>query len=57
MTELKPIKLDEDLRRPGMQRVLDALKKVEEEAPRLIDKALIAAFARSKRQDGGQMAQ
>lgn len=56
MTELKPIKLD-DLRRPGMQRVLDALKQVEEEAPGLIDKALIASFARSQRRDGGQMAQ
>jgi hypothetical protein len=56
MTELKPIKLD-DLRRPGMRRVLDALKQVEEEAPGLIDQALNASFARSIRQDGGQMAQ
>jgi hypothetical protein len=56
MTELKPIKLD-DLRRPGMQRVLDALKQVKEEAPGLIDKALNASVARSNRQDSGYMVQ
>ena len=52
MTDRKGIKVD-DLRQPGMRRVLDAMRQIKEEAPGLIEEALTASFALTKRQDGG----
>ena len=56
MTEFKPIKLD-DLRRPGMQRVLDAMRQIEEEAPGLLDEALTASIALAKQRGDGHLPQ
>jgi hypothetical protein len=46
-------KLDE-LRQPGMRRILEAMKLVEQESPHLIDHALLALAepARSRGEDG-----
>lgn len=33
----------EDMRQPGMRRVLEGLKQIQEEAPGFLDKATIAA--------------
>jgi hypothetical protein len=50
--------IDLDVRQPGMRRVLDALKQIEEEAPGLVEDAAIAATAFSKtRSDGGRVPQ
>jgi hypothetical protein len=49
----KWVKLD-DLREPGMRRVLEALKLIEEEAPGLLDQASVAAAEPAKRnREGG----
>lgn len=51
----KWVKLD-DLRQPGMRRVLEAWKQIEEEAPGLVDSASHAAGELSKpRNDGGRV--
>ena len=48
----------EELRQPGMRRILDALTQIEEEAPGLVGEATLAANALSKaRNDGGRMPQ
>jgi hypothetical protein len=48
----------EELRQPGMRRILDALKQIEEEAPGLVNEAALAAAELSKaRGDGGRMPQ
>jgi len=48
----------EDLRQPGMRRIFDALKQIEEEAPGLVEDAAVAAAELSKvRSDGGRMPQ
>jgi hypothetical protein len=51
MTDQKSIRLDE-LRQPGMRRILEAMKLIEDEAPGLLDEASIAAIEISK--DRGQ---
>jgi hypothetical protein len=43
-----------DAGRPGMRRILEALRQIEEEAPGLIDDAALAATELSRtRSDGG----
>jgi hypothetical protein len=50
--------IDLDVRQPGMRRILDALRQIEEEAPGLVEDAAIAATALSKRRsDGGRVPQ
>jgi len=57
MKNAKWIKLD-DLRQPGMRRILDAFKQIEEEAPGLVDIAALAAAELAKRRnDGGRVPQ
>ncbi len=57
MADRKWMKLDE-LRQPGMRRVLDALQQIEEEAPGLVSEAAVAAAELAKgRSDGGRMPQ
>jgi hypothetical protein len=57
MQDRKWMKLEE-LRQPGLRRILDALKQIEEEAPGLVDEAALAAAELSKRRsDGGRMPQ
>ncbi|WP_157100017.1 hypothetical protein [Rhodoplanes sp. Z2-YC6860] len=57
MPDRKWMKLD-DLRQPGMRRIFDALKQIEEEAPGLVEDAAVAAAVLSKgRSDGGRMPQ
>jgi hypothetical protein len=47
-----------DVRQPGMRRILDALRQIEEEAPGLLDDATLAAIELSKpRGDGGRVPQ
>jgi hypothetical protein len=43
----------EQLRRPGMRRILDALKTIKEERPGLVEKATLAAAALAKCRGGG----
>jgi hypothetical protein len=51
----KPIKLEE-LRQPGMRRVLEAMKAIEEERPGLVEEAALAAAELAKsRGDGGRI--
>ena len=45
--------IDLDLRRPGTRRVLEALRQIEEEAPGLIDEAVLAATELAKRRGSG----
>jgi hypothetical protein len=46
----------ENLRRPGMRRVLDALRAIKKEQPGLVEKASLAAGELAKRRrDGGPM--
>ena len=52
MQNQKWIKLD-DLRQPGMRRLLDAMKQLEEEAPGLLDEAALAATQLTKGRDNG----
>lgn len=56
MTNRKWIELD-DLREPGMRRILDAMKQIKEEAPGLIEEALTASIELAKRQNGGRLPQ
>jgi hypothetical protein len=57
MPDSKRIKLKE-LREPGTQRATDAMQKIEEEAPGLLDEAVLAAAALKKnRGDGGRIPQ
>ena len=46
-------------RRPGMRRILDGMRQIEEESPGLIDEAVKASFelAKRRRGDGGRMPQ
>jgi hypothetical protein len=45
-------------RRPGMRRILDALKAIKEERPGLVEKAALAAGElRRRRGDGGRIPQ
>lgn len=45
-------------RRPGMRRILDAMRQIEEESPGLIDEAVKASFELERRRgDGGRMPQ
>ena len=47
-----------DVRQPGMRRILEALRQIEEEAPGLFDDAALAATELSKtRSDGGRVPQ
>jgi len=57
MQDKKWVKLEE-LRQPGMRRVFDALKQIEDEAPDLLNEAALAAAELAKaRSDGGRMPQ
>jgi len=56
MSDRKCIKLDE-LRQPGMRRILDAMKQIEEEAPGLLDEALTASMALAKQRGDGHLPQ
>ena len=57
MADRKWMKLDE-LRQPGMRRIFDALKQIEDEAPGLVNEAVVAAAELAKsRRDGGRMPQ
>jgi hypothetical protein len=48
----------EELRRPGMRRILEALKAIKEERPGLLEEASLAAGELAKRRrDGGRMPQ
>lgn len=50
--------IDLDLRRPGTRRILDALRQIEEEAPGLVDEAVLAATELAKgRGNGGHVPQ
>ena len=50
--------VDLDVRQPGMRRILEALRQIEEEAPGLLDDATLAANELSKiRSDGGRVPQ
>jgi hypothetical protein len=51
----KPMKLD--LRQPGMRRILDAMRQIEEEAPGLLDEALTASIALAKQRGDGHLPQ
>ena len=46
----------EELRQPGMRRVLEAMKSIEKERPGLIEDAMVAAseLAKKNRGDGGR---
>jgi hypothetical protein len=52
----KWIKPDE-LRQPGMRRILDAMRQIEKEAPGLLDEALSASIDFAKRPDSGHVQQ
>jgi len=52
MRDGKWIKLEE-LRQPGIRRVLEAMQLLEEEAPGLLDDATIAATELTKGRDEG----
>lgn len=57
MQDRKWMKLQE-LRQPGMRRIFDALKQIEDEAPGLVNEAAVAAAELAKsRSDGGRMPQ
>ena len=43
----------EELREPGMRRVLEAMKQIKEESPGLLDKASLAASELVRGQNGG----
>jgi len=46
----------EQPRRPGIRRILDALKAIKEERPGLVEKATLAAGELAKRRgDGGRI--
>ena len=52
MQDRKWMKL-EDLRQPGMRRLLEAMKQIEEEAPGLLDDATLAATQLAKGRGSG----
>ena len=57
MQDRKWMKLEE-MRQPGMRRIFDALKQIEDEAPGLVNEAAVAAAELAKsRSDGGRMPQ
>ena len=56
MTDPKWIKLD-DVRQPGMRRILEAMRQIKEEAPGLIEEAVTASIVLAKRQNGGRLPQ
>ena len=57
MQDRKWMKLEE-MRQPGMRRIFDALKQIEDEAPGLVNEAVVAAAELAKsRRDGGRMPQ
>ena len=56
MSDRKWIKLD-DLREPGMRRIFDAMRQIEEEAPGLLDEAVTASIALAKQRGGGRLPQ
>jgi hypothetical protein len=56
MSDRKWIKLD-DLRQPGLRRILDAMRQIEKEAPGLLDEALSASIDFAKRPDSGHAMQ
>lgn len=56
MSDRKCIKLDE-MRQPGMRRILEAMKQIEEEAPGLLDEALTASMALAKQRGDGHLPQ
>jgi hypothetical protein len=43
----------EEARRPGMRRILDAMKAIERERPGLLEKAAVAAKELAKNRGGG----
>jgi hypothetical protein len=46
----------DELRQPGMRRILDALKAIKEEQPGLLEEASLAAGELAKRRgDGGRV--
>jgi 3,4-dihydroxy-2-butanone 4-phosphate synthase len=49
----------EELRRPGMRRVLEAIEEIENERPGLLEGAVLAARVASKNRgdDGGRMSE
>jgi hypothetical protein len=50
-------RIDLDVRQPGMRRILEALRQIEEEAPVLLDDATLAAELSRARSDGGRVPQ
>jgi len=46
-----------DLRQPGMRRILDAMRQTKDEAPGLIEEALMASLELAKRRNGGRLPQ
>lgn len=50
------IKPDER-RQPGMRRILEAMRQIEEEAPGLLDEALTASIALAKQRGDGHLPQ
>jgi hypothetical protein len=49
---------DLDVRQPGIRRIHETLRQIEEEAPGLLDEAALAATELSKtRSDGGRVPQ
>ena len=51
MSDRKCINLDE-LRQPGMRRIVDAMRQVKEEAPSLLGESLTASITLAKRDKG-----
>jgi hypothetical protein len=56
MSDRRCIKLDE-MRQPGMRRILDAMRQIEEEAPGLLDEALAASMVLAKQRGDGRLPQ
>ena len=56
MSDRKWINFDE-VRHPGMRRILEAMRQIEEEAPGLLDEAMTASIELAKRRDGGRVPQ
>ena len=56
MSDRNCIEIDE-MRQPGMRRILEAMRQIEEEAPGLLDGALTASMALAKERGGGHLPQ
>jgi hypothetical protein len=57
MQDRKWMKLEE-LRQPGIRRILEAMKQIEEDAPGLVNEAALAAAELARvRSDGGHRPQ